>query len=173
MTNNGKTAIGIDVGGVIIDRVNDGSDTSFFGANYLSTTAVPYVFDSIARLSKAGFTIYVVSKCGEHVQKKTCTWLRHHNFQRITGVPENRWYFCESRKDKAEICRNLGITHFVDDRLEVLSYLETVPHKYLFNPQEKEVRKFKYALALVEQFDSWPTLVSRVLENANCVKPSA
>jgi len=31
--------LGVDIGGVIIDRINDGTDTSFFGDNYLRTTA--------------------------------------------------------------------------------------------------------------------------------------
>ena len=33
--------LGVDIGGVIIDRANDRTDTSFFGGNYLETTAVP------------------------------------------------------------------------------------------------------------------------------------
>ena len=38
------------------------------------------------------------------------------------------------RRDKAPICERLGITHFVDDRLDVLAYMETVEHRYLLGP---------------------------------------
>jgi hypothetical protein len=41
------STIGIDIGGVIIDRTNDKADTSFFGPNYLATTAVPAVFNAL------------------------------------------------------------------------------------------------------------------------------
>ncbi|MBA3679436.1 hypothetical protein H0W80_04625, partial [Candidatus Saccharibacteria bacterium] len=47
--------LGVDVGGVIIDRVNDNTDTSFFGDNYLSTTAVSDVFEALAELVQARF----------------------------------------------------------------------------------------------------------------------
>ena len=30
-----KEVLGVDIGGVIIDRINDWTDTSFFGENYL------------------------------------------------------------------------------------------------------------------------------------------
>lgn len=54
--------LGVDIGGVIINRVNDDTDTSFFGDNYLATTATPGVFWALAQLvvesSVTGFTSY-------------------------------------------------------------------------------------------------------------------
>lgn len=44
---------------------------------------------------------------------------------------------CLRRADKAAHCAELGITHFVDDRREVLKFLVgIVPHLYLFGPQD-------------------------------------
>lgn len=61
--------LGVDIGGVIIDRINNGTDTSFFTENYLQTTAVPGVFDALQQLMnrKFGENIYLVSKCGKEV----------------------------------------------------------------------------------------------------------
>jgi hypothetical protein len=45
--------------------------------------------------------------------------------------------FCFERHEKARHCLDLGLTHFLDDRLDVLAHLEgVVPHRYLFGPQK-------------------------------------
>src|SRR5687767_13287048 len=123
-TAEAPSRLGIDVGGVIIDRVADGSDTSFFGDQYLLTPAVPDAFATIAALLKGRFAGegHVVSKCGKNTERKTREWLAHNGFHDVTGIPPERIHFCRKREEKAPICARLGITHFVDDRLEVLSY---------------------------------------------------
>jgi hypothetical protein len=43
-----------------------------------------------------------------------------------------------SRREKADHARALGLTHFIDDRLDVLGHLEgLVPHRFLFGPQRQ------------------------------------
>ena len=37
-----------------------------------------------------------------------------------------------ARGDKAPLCAELGVTHFVDDRLDVLATLTTVEYRFLF-----------------------------------------
>src|SRR6185369_12095724 len=49
-----------------------------------------------------------------------------------TGIPPGHVHFVRERLDKAPVCQRLGVTHFVDDRLDVLAHLETVEHRYLF-----------------------------------------
>lgn len=152
-----EEALGIDVGGVIIDRVNDNTDTSFFGDKYLETTAVPGAIEAIARLvaGRFGKKSYIVSKCGANVEARTRRWLEHHGFYGRTGIAPDRFRFCRRRQDKAGICAELGITHFVDDRLEVLGYLTTVPHRYLFRPNPNEIRKFGRHLPSVRTVTEW------------------
>ena len=58
--------------------------------------------------------------------------LRLPAFFKDTGIAEDHLHFCRTRPDKAPICRDLGITHFVDDRLDVLGYLTTVDCRILF-----------------------------------------
>lgn len=119
--------LGVDIGGVIIDKVNDRSDTSFFGPNFLQTTAVPEVVDCLARCRKAGWEIHLVSKCGAKVQQKSRLWLEHHRFFEQTGIPAQNLHFCLTRPEKAPIARRLQLTHFVDDRLDVLEHLQDLP----------------------------------------------
>ena len=47
--------------------------------------------------------------------------------------------FCLKRPEKAIHCRELGITHFIDDRTDVLAaMIGVVPLLYLFGPQRGE-----------------------------------
>ena len=158
-------ALGIDVGGVIIDRVNDDTDTSFFGDNYLNTTDVPGAIEAIGRLvaRRFGQKSYVVSKCGARIEQRTRQWMAHRGFYDLTGIAPERFHFCRRRQDKAGICRELGITHFVDDRLEGLGCLTTVPHRYLFRPNPDEVRKFSRHLPLVRTVYDWSEIGRELL----------
>lgn len=155
MTNN--DCLGIDIGGVIIDRINDGTDTSFFGQSFLRTTAVPEAFETIQKLvdRRFGERVHLISKCGPAIQDKTQLWLAHSDFFGRTGIPSEHLHFCLKRSEKAGICERLGITHFIDDKLEVLSYLRTVPNRYLFHPVPSEVDRYRAHFPLVTQVETW------------------
>ncbi len=157
--------LGVDVGGVIIDRINDGTDTSFFSTNYLKTTAVPGAVTALRRLVQERFAekVFIVSKCGKNTEAKTIEWLHHNKFFEQTGISPNHVRFCRTREGKAPICQELGITHFVDDRLEVLSHLTTVPHKFLFQGNPNEVHKFERHLASVHQVAAWTEIEAMLL----------
>lgn len=156
-----KEILGVDIGGVIIDRANDGTDTSFFSDNYLATTAVPDAFEALRDLvaRRFGGNAYLVSKCGQRIQEKTLSWLDHHRFYELTGISRDNVRFCRKRDQKAGICAELGITHFVDDRLEVLGYLKTVEALYLFQPRPSEVHTFRHFLPRVTTVDSWEEIL--------------
>jgi hypothetical protein len=158
--------LGIDVGGVIIDRINDKTDTSFFGHNYLATTACPDAFECIRKLTREHFgieNVYLVSKAREKTEKRTKEWLVHHKFYDITGIKPENVYVCRDRDGKAPICKDLGITYFIDDRLEVLGYLTTVENLYLFQGRSKEIEKHKEHLERVVKVDNWRDVTSKIL----------
>ncbi|MFI7607250.1 hypothetical protein ACIBTV_19205 [Micromonospora sp. NPDC049366] len=153
--------LGVDIGGVIIQPADDDEDTSFFGRNYLRTPAMPGVFEALGTLGDGSFDeVHLVSKCGEATEQRTREWLAHHDFHARTGIPTSRLHFCRTRPAKAPIARELGLTHFVDDRLEVLSYLDSVPHRYLFRPRPEEVAAYGAHLPGVHRVESWPELVT-------------
>ena len=162
-----KQVIGVDIGGVIIDRANDNTDTSFFSGNYLKTTATKGVFEALRDLveKKFGENVYIVSKCGKNIQGKTLEWLNHHNFYTITGIRPEAVHFCLERHQKAGICEKLGITHFIDDRLEILGSLSTVNTLYLFQPREEEILKNLRHLHRVKKVNSWEEVLQRELGN--------
>jgi hypothetical protein len=123
-----KERLGIDIGGVIISKSGGGSDTSFSREGLLDTPEVPGAFEVISRLVNERFDtrVFLVSKCGPRVQAKTWRWLKHYRFFDRTGVKPRQVYFCLARSEKAEICRRLKITHFIDDRRDVLERLQDI-----------------------------------------------
>jgi hypothetical protein len=156
--------LGIDVGGVIIDRKrNDDTDTSLFGTNYLNAHAVEEAFETIHALHDR-FDIFIVSKCGQNIERKTREWMIHNQFPEKTGVAMDRVNFCRQRADKAPICEKLGVTHFIDDKLEVLSYLKSVPNKYLFDPSPNEVKAYSKHLDQVMIVGTWKELKGTLLK---------
>jgi hypothetical protein len=133
--------LGVDIGRVIIGGgvVPGGGDTQFFSgdtARMLATPAVPGAFETLARLVPRFERVWLISKCGERVQRRSRQWLDHHDFSARTGIPRDNVRFCLARPDKAVHCAELGITHFVDDRLDVHRALRgVVAHRFLFGPQ--------------------------------------
>jgi len=158
--------LGVDVGGVLIDRVADDTDTSFFSDRFLETPAVADAFAMVGRLARERFggRVHLVSKCGPRVQEKTKLWLAHHRFHEITGVPPAHAHFCRTREEKAPICTRLRVTHFVDDRYDVLSYLARVPRRYLFQPREKDLaRASREPLEGLSIVQSWSAVAADLL----------
>ena len=135
-------ALGIDIGRVIIGPVLGGrADTSFLGGSFeraMQTPPTEGCFETIARLVEAfDGHAYLVSKCGSSVQDKTWHWLRHHDFWHLTGMKPSKVRFCLTRPEKAGICAELGITHFIDDRVDIIESLEgIVGTRILFGEQE-------------------------------------
>jgi hypothetical protein len=134
--------LGVDFGRVINDGSShpSGDDTTFLTGSekvMLATPEMTGAFDSLKRLTSLfGGRIWIVSKAGPRIQGNTERWLDHHDFFAATGMSSNHLRFVRRRADKAAVCQELGVTHFVDDRAEVLAALAgIVPHLYLFGPQ--------------------------------------
>jgi hypothetical protein len=154
--------LGVDIGRVIIGGGSGpgGSDTQFFSgdtARMLATPAVPGAFATLARLVPRFEEVWLVSKCGERVQRHTRQWLDHHDFAGRTGIGRGNVRFCLRRPDKAIHCADLGITHFIDDKVDVHQALrDVVPHRYLFGPQRSRPP------AWVQHTETWAAVESAI-----------
>jgi hypothetical protein len=139
MKRQATPRLGVDIGRVIIDGPSHpgGGDTAFFQgdeATMLATPEMPGAVEAITRLA-ARFEgrVWLVSKCGARVQSRTERWLATHRFFQRTGLRADQVRFCRRRADKREICAELELTHFVDDRLEVHAAIRgAVAHQFLF-----------------------------------------
>jgi hypothetical protein len=167
MCVNGSDALGIDIGGVIIDRVSEDDQTQIMGHHgYAGAAAVEGAFEAIARLVEQRFRerTWLVSRCDEPRELVLMNWLERHDFFGSTAISSDHVLFCRQRHEKATICRRLGLTHFIDDRLEVLSHLVgTVPHLYLFRSRASDVDHFRRLLPHVRPVSRWSELADALL----------
>jgi len=140
-THHKEPRIGIDIGRVIMAPVVGGrADTSFLrgsAEDAMRTPPSPGAFEGVRTLVDLfEGRAWLVSKCGYEVQRKTKRWLRHWDFYEETGLAQGNLRFCLKRPDKAIHCKQLKLTHFIDDRLDVLEHLEgLVSNLYLFGEQ--------------------------------------
>lgn len=152
-----KDVLGIDCGNVILSQMNG--------------TPVAGVLDALAGIvtskrfeTTRGIDIWVVSKCGQRVQDLSLGWLKAINFWEYTGIPESNIRFCRDYQGKAPICEDLGITHFVDDKPEVLAHLQKVPHLFAFNPKVPALLKYQHLVEHWTLVKNWPELAALLLK---------
>jgi hypothetical protein len=156
--------VGIDFGGVIVRnrKLVRGEDTGL--ADFHTPEAAEFgVFDAIREVvSICDGHVWIVSKAGSRMQERTRAWLCTVDFYSRTGLDVEHLRFCQEREEKGTICRELGISHFVDDHVHVMQILRhTVPHLYFFREHGGE--RF---------CPSWATLVSNWTEVVNLLKMS-
>lgn len=142
--------LGIDVGRVLISPGDESKpDTSFIGGSIedaLRTPPYEGMFDVVpALVRKFDGRVWIVSKCGPRVQQRTLQWFERHDFFGRTGIDSRNVRFCLQRPQKAQHCRELAITHFIDDRTDVLQAMRgVVQNLYLFGPQRVETVTLPY-----------------------------
>jgi len=136
--------IGIDFGRVIMGAARpDGSaDTSFLSGSEeraMETPAEAGALDVLRELCQAANgDVWIVSKCGPRIEQRTRRWLAHNALFGQTGIAADHVRFCRERREKRVHCSELALTHFVDDRRDVLEHLRgLVPHLLLYGTQPR------------------------------------
>lgn len=160
--------LGVDIGRVLIDGSShpDGADTAFFQGDEPTMLATPEMagaFDALHRLVPLfGGRVWLVSKCGPRVQGRTERWLAAHSFTERTGIPMENVRFCRERADKRVHCVHLGLTHFVDDRLDVHTAIHgVVDHHLLFGPKPRTLPDYVTAV------DDWAAAEAVLVASLN------
>ena len=134
--------VGVDIGRVLIGAAdpNGTADTSFLNNSDEGALLTPPVAGALEALTwlveVCKGRVWLVSKCGPRIQARTRRWLDHQDVWGRTGLDPSHLRFCLKRAGKAPHCRELGLTHFVDDRVDVHRHLRgVVPHLLLFGHQ--------------------------------------
>lgn len=158
--------LGLDIGGVIVEELKERIDPNDWNKVFLQVPFLAGVFEALASLKKCfGREIFIVSKISENLEPLSREYLRYHRFFEQAGISPDHLYYCRTREEKAPICRGLGITDFVDNRLEVLGQMAGgVPRRYLFCPDAGECARFPEFLTSVSIVTSWPVAVQKILE---------
>ncbi len=115
--------LGVDIGGVIKD------------SGYLDGE-VPGAIDALARIqTHGGFDyLYLVSQTIVGSRWYVQRWLTQRDFWARTGIKKDSdVLFCNRWCDKALFAEELHLTHFIDDRFDVLNSMPPlVTHCFLF-----------------------------------------
>lgn len=158
-----KESLGVDLGNVIIDHVGFGTTPEFFrSGDYNMIPPVNGVLEALRYLNGDRFhgNVFVVYNASDVADQKIIGWLKSHDFFRQTGISPERVRRTQNGRNKSSVCELYGATHFIDDRLEVLSHLVgKVRNLYLLHPQQKEVEQHKDFLTHVNQVQSWDDIV--------------
>ena len=159
-----QPVLGVDIGGVIVDRIAENSDTSFFGDRPMDTPAVDGVFEALTQLGTVfEHRVHIISKAGPKIAALSREWLRIHGvFEPPIDISESNVWFVNKRPDKAPICARLGVTHFVDDRPDVLQHLANVPHRYLFIGGLGKHPQPALSPTKMQRVSTWPELVIKI-----------
>ena len=144
LTSLADARIGIDIGRVLMcPSADDGRpDTSFLDSRddvALQIPPAPHALDVIAALvARCAGRVWLVSKAGARIEMLTRRWFDAQNFFARSGMTADRVRFCRARADKRTHAVELGLTHFIDDRVDVLTHLRgVVPSLYLFGAQSE------------------------------------
>jgi hypothetical protein len=160
--------LGVDFGRVIHGGAAESgeADTVFLDGDTeeaMRSPATAGMFETLPGLvERFDGRVWIISKCGERIQRRTLEWLDRHDFYRRTGIASGNVRFCRKRADKAVHCAELGISHMVDDRLSVHTALRgLVPYLYLFGPQGKPPPDWVHPVATWAELGheitaSWP-----------------
>ena len=155
MTN----VLAIDLGNVIIDHKSFGTTPEYvLSGDYRAIPEVPDSISVISQLAHGPFhsRVHVMYNASTVANEKIQEWLRHHEFSSRTGISSEKIHRSEHGRDKSALCLCHNVTHFIDDRLEVLGMLvKTVNNLFLLNAHEEEVSAFRRHLPYVIKLSTW------------------
>jgi len=161
--------LGIDIGRVIISAADSSgrSDTAFLSGNDERALETPPSAGAIEAITELVLAfegrVWLVSKCGPRIQALTRRWLERQDFFTRTGVPPEHLRFCLKRPEKREHCAAIGATHFVDDRLDVLTHLVgLVPHLFWFGHQAPGAEAPAWARQTLDWSEAKAAILSRL-----------
>lgn len=139
-----RKTLGIDLGNTIVGS-RERNDRYY---------VEPRCFEIINKLEKI-YDIYIISKVNSEQRERSLKWLQESNFFIKTGVNPNNLFYCFERKDKAIFSKALNIDIFIDDRCQVMQYLDDRILKLLINPETTDLEKYKDKLINTQLVKSW------------------
>lgn len=148
------TKIGIDINGVLANNKRAHIKTHDYSVFSVMEDAIDIVRE-IVNLHGAE-NVYIISRVKSHqLSFITGIWMETHNFLRETNVLLDNVYICSLLRDKAKIAKKLRLTHFIDNRPEVLNHFPKNIVIIAFQPEDKEMKKYPNVLSRAKVANSW------------------
>ncbi len=148
MKTSNRPVLATDLGGVVF--TNGDRKRPLDGA-----------FKALRRLTSPDMfgedNVHVISRVDTiHSTIRSKRRLMEHKFQEETGIHPSHWHYCYERHEKAPITKALQVTHMIDDRPEVLAYMDgIVPYRLLFCGDERDFVRFEPQLGGVIRVQNW------------------
>lgn len=158
MKSTKKPVLGVDFGSTLTNPdVPKGTFSSLTWEKLFSIKPFDGALQILTSLRPSFEGIYLVSKCSLPSEANIRLWLNIHGFGDI--IPAENRFFCRERHGKLPICKRLGITHFVDDRREVLSTMGgIVSYLFRFGDRQDEPERFNRPISGVREVSDWKDL---------------
>jgi hypothetical protein len=157
-----RDVLGIDLGGVIMDGVKEDPEA------HPDPLAIRGAFAAVARLRRERFLTgcWLVSRCEADAEAELLGWLERHQFFQISEIDRRCVVFCRELCEKAEICRELDVTHFIDDRLAVLKHMiGVVPHLYQLLSRASKLEAVDGAIEGIRLVNTWAEVMDDLLDS--------
>lgn len=121
---------------------------------------VPGSFESLGAIVRSGNfdNVYIVSRASLFTRVYFLFRFWRLGFWETTGIPRKNIRFCLKNREKIDICKELGVTDFIDDRFPVLERMGSLDNRFAFNPTKRETQKYPQVLAGSTLVRSWKEL---------------
>ena len=152
-----KDVLAIDLSGCLVKKSN------FTNTLYAHTKPIEDAFETIKLCQDWFDDIYIVVKTASDNVTKMVEWLDKQNFWLFSGVTSLHCVFCISPEAKAEICKLLGVTHMIDDTIDILNKAKTVKYRYLFENSNFKTSLIGDEKNYIISTSSWPDTFEKII----------
>jgi len=145
--------VGMDIGGVIRSKYSESKPVK----EYLATSPLKNAIEVIKNIIElcGAENTFIISKCPMYAEKVIMTWLDDQNVFTDIGFIRSNVHFCRERTDKAKIAKQLGLTYFIDDRVEVLDAMrDIVSYRILFTGGGNHEKSDDKTIISIDSWDS-------------------
>ncbi len=140
--------LGLDLGNTLVKLGKVGSPSIVFD-DAIETIKLLMVY-------YFGKRVFIISKVTPEQRLRAEHFLKTSTFLTEIGLTCPHVLFCMERGDKAVLARHLGITHFIDDRPEVLAAMNDLPIcRIAYDPIPEDLERFKTQLPDVKVVKNW------------------
>ncbi len=156
-----QETLAVDIGGPILNAKGGSSPQV-----YAAAPPTKGAFRALRKLSLQRFyrRIYLISQCNEEIQAIKLSWMLRHDFYSRSGIIPGHVRFVRKPEEKAVVCKEVGATHYVDDRPSIVAHaIGIVPNLFLFRPDPAELGKHPELMLAAREVEDWKHLLPLLL----------
>lgn len=127
-----------------------------YGDKTLLAKPIKKALKSIADLKNFDYQLFIISRRNQDSQKPALIWLEKNDI--FLSIPRQNIFFVKEDRDKERIASKIGVEIFIDDSLDVLQEIKSVPQRFLFDP----FKVHKNISKEIKQISSWGEFINAI-----------